>query len=844
MAGGGVPLQYKGREHVWDRKVKQYAEGGDVHMDKGGAAFGVFPQMKPRRAKQDPEAAKNVPVDLARGFASGVLGAPGDIESLARLPYELITGKDSPTFLPTSEDIEKRLPFRSEAPVSRAASGAGQLAGGFYLGPGSPLRAVGALPGAIKHGAQEFAMASAAAAPRLTVYHGSPHKFEKFDSSKIGTGEGAQAYGHGLYLAESPDVAKSYMGPGTSIGGAAFESRLLKLMEKAQDAGRYGEAGALEDLLVNRNPSMAYSKYSVENGYSPDTVAQAHATIKQFEDKFNPAGLYTVDLPDEKIARMLDYDKPLSQQSESVRKALEADKRAKDSLYQSGGEYYRALMARHAQNAPSHLSVDAAEIAAQAPASQQLRELGIPGIRYLDQGSRTSGKGTSNFVVFPGEEDALTILERKKEGGPVKMAGGGAMKEALKKLLKPMAAGGEVRMDNGGAAFGQYTTGRKYQAAKKRAENADVNLLPDPRTYAAVSGLLGEAPDELGFSVMHPDYKGIQSAGEKGFIGGTLLGAAPAAAPMTKGLPVGASIKPSGKGAMKGPQAEALRLARQRAALPVEQYGLGLPANNTAAQRAKAMKFEDRGFHETEAGNIEGGLLSFDPRRVGAAASDEQTPYAMFIKPHGANIGVARNNPVQMPLMIKTNLTDENIMRSFGNRDELQQYLNQFPDIKQATQAVRDLDNKMANYMKEIEKKADALYAEGKTKEADKLLDSLNFDSNLLKEFDARTNELAAISKKKITDLFNSQQVGTVALDRDAGAFGRSTMTEMVLNPAENVRSRFAAFDPFRRNAAIASAMGVAAPDLLAEEQEKAKGGKVKPTSGLSTVNKLCGCHD
>jgi len=35
----------------------------------------------------------------------------------------------------------------------------------------------------------------------ITAWHGSPHKFDKFDSSKIGTGEGAQAYGHGLYLA-------------------------------------------------------------------------------------------------------------------------------------------------------------------------------------------------------------------------------------------------------------------------------------------------------------------------------------------------------------------------------------------------------------------------------------------------------------------------------------------------------------------------------------------------------------------------------------------------------------------------------------------------------------------
>jgi GNAT superfamily N-acetyltransferase len=33
--------------------------------------------------------------------------------------------------------------------------------------------------------------------PGIRAYHGSPHDFERFDSSKIGTGEGAQAYGHG-----------------------------------------------------------------------------------------------------------------------------------------------------------------------------------------------------------------------------------------------------------------------------------------------------------------------------------------------------------------------------------------------------------------------------------------------------------------------------------------------------------------------------------------------------------------------------------------------------------------------------------------------------------------------
>ena len=42
------------------------------------------------------------------------------------------------------------------------------------------------------------------------AYHGSPHKFDAFDLSKIGTGEGAQAFGHGLYFAENENVARGY----------------------------------------------------------------------------------------------------------------------------------------------------------------------------------------------------------------------------------------------------------------------------------------------------------------------------------------------------------------------------------------------------------------------------------------------------------------------------------------------------------------------------------------------------------------------------------------------------------------------------------------------------------
>jgi hypothetical protein len=52
-----------------------------------------------------------------------------------------------------------------------------------------------------------------AAAPlmgAIKVFHGSPHTFDKFDMSKIGTGEGNQAYGRGLYFAENPKIALDY----------------------------------------------------------------------------------------------------------------------------------------------------------------------------------------------------------------------------------------------------------------------------------------------------------------------------------------------------------------------------------------------------------------------------------------------------------------------------------------------------------------------------------------------------------------------------------------------------------------------------------------------------------
>jgi hypothetical protein len=127
--------------------------------------------------------------------------------------------------------------------------------------------------------------------------------------------------------------------------------------------------------------------------------------------------LYKVDLPDDAIAKMLDWDKPLSQQAPEVQKALSTV--AKGSM--SGEQAWKAAIRESGNPFSSITPKSGALFDTPEAASENLRRLGIPGIRYLDGGSRGAGNGTSNFVVFPGNEGLLQILERN--GQPLGMMG-------------------------------------------------------------------------------------------------------------------------------------------------------------------------------------------------------------------------------------------------------------------------------------------------------------------------------------------------------------------------------------------------------------------------------------
>jgi hypothetical protein len=322
----------------------------------------------------------------ARGFTTGLLGAPVDIANT------VMGGAGGERPVMGGEWIGQKLQGMGllSPPAQDAAGSATEFAGGL-LNPGGAAKAA-----AIK-------------GPALAalLFHGSPHKFDKFDMSKIGTGEGAQAYGHGLYFAESPDVAKSYKealgGDELLVGGRVLgKSGALKTTE-AQAAGLLDQHGGSVDAAKAAADKFAQQLYW-SRAKADEIKAHLPGIAEQGITKRPAGALYKVDVPDEAIGKMLDWDKPLSQQPESVRKALNSAVKKMESWEDEGVGF--ALQPRNFKyntDEPTGETIYSALsewLGNKADPAAALRKLGIPGIRYLDGGSRTGGKGTSNFVLF------------------------------------------------------------------------------------------------------------------------------------------------------------------------------------------------------------------------------------------------------------------------------------------------------------------------------------------------------------------------------------------------------------------------------------------------------------
>ena len=169
-----------------------------------------------------------------------------------------------------------------------------------------------------------------------TAYHGTPYEFSKFDLGAIGSGEGNQAHGWGLYFTKNKSIAET-----------RYRDRILKWLKRK---------GKLSD--------------------------DSKGTV------------FEVDVPEDSV--LLDEDKPLSEQPLAVRKAIADYYNSRPDDYitssvdelpstQTGERFYRDVvfqMQREGQEYP------------QKAASELLNSFGIKGITY--EGS-VDGRC---FVVF------------------------------------------------------------------------------------------------------------------------------------------------------------------------------------------------------------------------------------------------------------------------------------------------------------------------------------------------------------------------------------------------------------------------------------------------------------
>ena len=258
----------------------------------------------------------------------------------------------------------------------------------------------------------------------MTVYHGSPHKFDAFDLSKIGTGEGAQAYGHGLYFAEDPKVGKYYATNLAGKTGAGMPGR--RLPEAFEDhisadveaffGEDIGEHAANRATQINHRGSEI--EYVFEDGSIGVIDSDGNYNAYGIPDSF----LYEVDVPDEAISQMLDWDAPLSEQPENVRRALAQDiQDFNQNTFTRGGVTWVSTnngktLGREVVGGKRGEALYwqlAMRLGGRDAASEYLNSLGIPGIRYFDGGSRAAGEGTRNIVLF--DDKLAKVLKRNNE---------------------------------------------------------------------------------------------------------------------------------------------------------------------------------------------------------------------------------------------------------------------------------------------------------------------------------------------------------------------------------------------------------------------------------------------
>ena len=256
----------------------------------------------------------------------------------------------------------------------------------------------------------------------MTAYHGSPHNFDKFQTSQIGTGEGAQSFGHGLYFAQNEKVAKNYR---DNLAGqnTYLIDHILQHAPELKNA--------------DSNTKMDLHKWAMNEKYDPHTAAKWAQAGNSYLRQIDPTRIANVLSSYKNAARghmyevgikahpddFLDWDDYRANQSNTVNRAVRKlieDKINKENPSNDQKNRYLS-MGLTGRDLYSLIHEDPKE------AARLLHEHGVKGIRYLDELSRHKDDDdedkTHNYVVFNDKD--VDIKRKYERGGRVRFSQGG-----------------------------------------------------------------------------------------------------------------------------------------------------------------------------------------------------------------------------------------------------------------------------------------------------------------------------------------------------------------------------------------------------------------------------------
>lgn len=257
-----------------------------------------------------------------------------------------------------------------------------------------------------------------------TAWHGSPYDFDRFDLGAIGTGEGAQVHGWGLYFAANREVSEAYKDALSRdvveqkhylyLAGNKYEYPDGTTLIRA-DNGKVSSNPILSDVakLIHNLGSIDAAVTRLEKlkqGYETGgntgrsyqhvldalKVLNDDKTYEKYEDqKRSTARLYQVDIPD--ADTMLDEDKPLSEQPKIMQLLDAHAEKTGDWSFSSeeldesdtGRDFYKYL--KEALHSPRE-------------ASKYLNAAGINGITY------NGGRDGRCYVVF--DDEAVSVINK------------------------------------------------------------------------------------------------------------------------------------------------------------------------------------------------------------------------------------------------------------------------------------------------------------------------------------------------------------------------------------------------------------------------------------------------